>query len=109
VANSLLKQQWVGCLEEGLNRWLIFISSAIKYTQGRPRIIVFYDDFLDDGWEDTIASLGAFSAIHLKKGKDTKRSWRASLTGSCGITRLRYMIRLPTEKFPSQSNIFIAP
>ena len=60
VAKSLLKQNWVSSLEEGLYRWLILISSAIRNTQGRRRLIVFFEDFLGEDWKIALKRIAEF-------------------------------------------------
>lgn len=60
VAKSLVKKNWAISDEEGMYRWLIFITSAIRNTHGRRRLIVFYEDFLSGEWKTAITRLAEF-------------------------------------------------
>lgn len=60
VARSLFKMGWSDSITLGLITWLLFISSAIKNTRGKRRIIVFYEDFLDKDWKNAVKSLSDF-------------------------------------------------
>jgi hypothetical protein len=60
VAKSLLKQNWVVSLEEGIYRWLILMSSAICNTRGRRRLVVFFDDFFGEEWKTAVRRLAEF-------------------------------------------------
>jgi len=60
TAKSLLKQNWVVSLEEGIYRWLDLMSSALKNTQGKRRLVVFFDEFLGPDWRVPVRKLAEF-------------------------------------------------
>lgn len=56
VARSLARSDGI---EHGLSLWVRYLRDSLEYTLGRPRLLVFYEDVLDD-WERELQRLGAF-------------------------------------------------
>ena len=51
VAHSLEHRDGFSA-ETSTNLWLTYVNSALEHSEGRPRLIIFYDDLLDDCLSD---------------------------------------------------------
>jgi len=58
VARSLERRSGFS-IQKGMNLWLAYVTSALKHTVGRPRLFVFYEDFMAD-WRQGLRSLAHF-------------------------------------------------
>ena len=47
VARSLEQRDSLSA-EKSSNLWLTYISSALSHTEGKPRLLIFYEDLMDD-------------------------------------------------------------
>jgi hypothetical protein len=63
VASSLTRRDGFG-LEKSLSLWLMYVTSALKYTQGKSRRLVFYQELIDDP-ERSLARLGEFAGLEV--------------------------------------------
>ncbi len=60
VAQSVLTRQWVSSDIEAYSIWYMYTSSLIRYTAGKRRIFVFYDDFMGENSLEAIKRLAKF-------------------------------------------------
>jgi hypothetical protein len=58
VARSLQRRDGFSTAS-GINLWLAYTQRAIRDTAGQPRVVVFYDEFLDD-WKWELCRLAEF-------------------------------------------------
>ena len=58
VAQSLARRDDFS-IEKSSTLWLSYVQSALKYTRGSPRLIVFYEDLMDD-WSRELPRLARF-------------------------------------------------
>jgi hypothetical protein len=57
VASSLLRRDGYS-IEKSGRLWLTYTASAIAHTSGRPRLLMFYEDLMDD-WQAQVGRLVA--------------------------------------------------
>ena len=74
--------------ETGLDLWLAYTTAAFEGTQGRERVVVFYDDLLDDP-DGQSERLAAFAGLSERLTQETPRRDRAHSSGrpACGTAR----------------------
>lgn len=58
VAQSLTYRDGLS-LEGSINLWLVYLRSALSHSSGHERILVFYDDILED-WQSELRRLAQF-------------------------------------------------
>lgn len=58
VAHSLAHRNSFSA-EKTSSLWLAYVTSALQHSDGRPRLIVFYEDLMDD-WKRELRRLAAF-------------------------------------------------
>lgn len=55
VAKSVVTRKWVSSFTEAYYIWYMYTSSIIRYTSGRRRVFVFYEDFMG---KDSMRAVG---------------------------------------------------
>jgi hypothetical protein len=58
VARSLERRNGL-TLGTGFELWLAYVQGSLEHTAGQPRMLIFYDDVLDD-WRQELRRLAAF-------------------------------------------------
>ena len=51
VARSLEHRDHLSA-EESSSLWLTYVSSALSHSEGKPRLIIFYEDLMDDSYRE---------------------------------------------------------
>jgi hypothetical protein len=60
VVKSLLKAKMTPSYDLAVSKWLFYITSAIRNTRNRRRLILFYEDFLRNDWKSAVEKIAAF-------------------------------------------------